>query len=598
MHISDLFGQYQRNFTSNSTDELKGASSMQKLVSSVGELAPGSVFEGTVSSVRGSKVTLSLSTGQSIVAQLAGKVSLTVGQPMFFQVKSNDSSALTIRPYNREGTGSNPILLNALTSAGVPVSERNLDMVNAMMRQQMPINKQSIQDMVKFVNANEQTAVKTIVEMVKLGIPVDEKLAAQFERYQTNDGMLLGKMEDAISQVTDLLADETVLPDKAVELNQKLLDVILNPNLSSETVMDDVEQLLLGNQAGKQTAATIQLHIAAEAIEQKQITGAEGQAGSSGMTEVPLEKQLLQQVFSKEQQEHLLKLLQGTPSLFDNSELFQIEKEEAFFVDTMAEEGAQTAQTEVVSEQTAEKQILNPKLTVERFLNLIKQSLAEKQELSFVGVQKLFGSKEYKGLLKELLQEQWLIKAKELPKEKSVSQSYERLLRQTERLEQIVKGAGMEQSPLLQTTADIRGNVSFLNQINQIYTYVQLPLKLSGQNANGDLYVYTNKKNLSDPDTELSAFLHLDLEHLGPTDVSVKLLRKKISTNFYFADDGTYQLVRQHLPILEEKLKKKGFSCTFSVTKEEKKVDFVNDFLRKDLPQTGTLHRYSFDVRT
>ena len=106
MQISDLFGQYQRNFTSNSTDELKGASSMQKLVSTVSELAPGSVFEGTVSSVRGGKVTLSLSTGQSIVAQLSGKVSLAVGQPMFFQVKSNEGGVLAIRPYNREGAGS------------------------------------------------------------------------------------------------------------------------------------------------------------------------------------------------------------------------------------------------------------------------------------------------------------------------------------------------------------------------------------------------------------------------------------------------------------------------------------------------------------
>ena len=57
MQISNLVSQYQRNTSSNSTDELKGASSMQKLVSSVGELEAGSVFEGTVSSVRGGKVT-------------------------------------------------------------------------------------------------------------------------------------------------------------------------------------------------------------------------------------------------------------------------------------------------------------------------------------------------------------------------------------------------------------------------------------------------------------------------------------------------------------------------------------------------------------
>ena len=45
------------------------------------------------------------------------------------------------------------------------------------------------------------------------------------------------------------------------------------------------------------------------------------------------------------------------------------------------------------------------------------------------------------------------------------------------------------------------------NQLNQAYTYVQVPLKMSCQNANGELYVYTNKKNLRDPDAELSAYI-------------------------------------------------------------------------------------------
>ena len=136
-----------------------------------------------------------------------------------------------------------------------------------------------------------------------------------------------------------------------------------------------------------------------------------------------------------------------------------------------------------------------------------------------------------------------------------------------------------------------------MNQLNQAYTYVQVPLKMSGQNANGELYVYTNKKNLRDPDAELSAFLHLDMEHLGSTDVSVKMQHRNVKTNFYMADDASYDLVEKYLPILEQKLKDKGYQCTITMTKEEKKVSFGDDFLRKDMPQTGTLHRYSFDVR-
>jgi flagellar hook-length control protein FliK len=136
-----------------------------------------------------------------------------------------------------------------------------------------------------------------------------------------------------------------------------------------------------------------------------------------------------------------------------------------------------------------------------------------------------------------------------------------------------------------------------MDQINQAYTYVQIPLKMAGQNASGELYVYTNKKNLAEGKDELSAFLHLDMEHLGSTDVSVKLHGKKVSTKFYFDNDEAFALVQAHVPILEERLKAKGYNCEVKVVNEAKKVNFVDDFLKKDQPSKGLVHRYSFDMK-
>ncbi|MBR5564710.1 MAG: flagellar hook-length control protein FliK [Roseburia sp.] len=598
MHISNLVNQYQRNTNSNSTEELKGATSMQKLVSAVSELTQGSVFEGTVTSVRGGKVTLSLSTGQSIVAQLEGRVQLKVGTPMFFQVKSNSGNMLAIKPYTGNGSGGNPILMNALTTAGVPVTERNLEMVKAMMHQQMPIDKQSILEMIKHVSANEQTNVQTIVDMVRLGLPVDAELAAQFEQYGKGDYALLGKMDSAVDQVLNLLGSEEVYSEKAVELHHKLVDMILNPETAMQSATDDVEQLMFGTEQAVNGKDAV-LNMLLGNSEQAGVTIELHTQGQNGEGQTALSQQTLAQVFSGEQLEQITKMLQSTPTLVDNPTLFITETGEEIFVDTMQEEGAPVAATEAEAEdQVVEaKQVLNTELTIEKFLKAIQQGLMNKQEFGYWGVQKLFGSKEYQTVLKELMQEQWLVSPEELDGEQ-LSESYKKVLQQTTQLEQIMRSTGLEQQQFLQNVADIRSNVEFINQLNQVYTYVQLPLKLSGQNANGDLYVYTNKKNLNDPDTELSAFLHLDLEHLGATDVSVKMLRKNVKTNFYFSDDASYELVKKNLPILEAKLNKKGYNCTFTVSNEDKKVDFVQDFLRKDLPVTGALHRYSFDVRT
>ena len=565
MQISNLVSQYQRNTNSNSTDELKGASSMQKLVSSLGELETGSVFEGTVSSIRGGKVTLALSTGQQIVAKLDGKVSLSIGTPMFFQVKSNDGGVMAIRPYQGNGTGGNPILLNALTSAGIPVTERNLDMVNAMMQRQMPINKQSVLDMVKAVSSNETTAIDTIVDMTRLGIPIDGEMAKQFEKYQNHDYILAGKMESAITETVEFLGSDKLTAKQTVEMNQKLLDMVTRPDSNVKEMAD----------------VTLELHTMA----------------AQGKEETLFVNQPLHEVFTKEQLGNLLKLVQSTPALLENSALFVTEGEASLFVDTLSEETNLADKLQTFDEKQAATPSLNDKLTVDEFLNQIKESLKDQTEYGFLGVQKLLGSKEYKHLLKNVMQEQWLLKPEELTPGK-VSKSYERMINQIDRLEEIVKATGAEANKLFETTADIRNNVEFLNQINQMYTYVQLPLKLTGQQANGDLYVYTNKKNLRDPDGELSAFLHLDLEYLGSTDVSVKMQRKHVKTNFYFAEDMSYEIVEKHLPLLETRLNKKGYTCSFEIAKEGKKIDFVNDFLRKDLPTAGTLHRYSFDVRT
>lgn len=196
------------------------------------------------------------------------------------------------------------------------------------------------------------------------------------------------------------------------------------------------------------------------------------------------------------------------------------------------------------------------------------------------------------------MEEQWLLRPEDLKTEHKVNELYERLDRQMDQMEKVLKAFGQSTPQLSETTSGVRSNIQFMNQINQTYAYVQIPLKLAGQNVHSDLYVYTDRKKMREKDGELTAFLHLDMEHLGSTDVSVRMHQKKVTTNFYLADDAAYQLIMDHMDILEERLEKKGYSVKIKVTNQEEKVDFVEDFLKKDQPSAGGMvHRYSFDVR-
>ena len=651
MQIRDMLGQYSQN-VKNGTEELMSAQGTQKLVSSMQELEPGSTFEGTVNSVKNGKVVLALGNGQTITARLDGKVSIQPGESMFFQVRSNDGTTIALRPYVQAGNIYNPILLNALTAAGVPATERNITMVDSMMKEQMSISRQSILDMGRVVGSNPNVNVNTAVLMTKIGLPVSAEMASQFENYMVDQHAIVDEMDLAMNQLGRLLGDADLGEEQSFELYGKVLDILNGEGETPAQTTDGLQQNDTGTMvnAGEniEMEAAVQQSkngAAAEGV-QKQVQqqntkdlismGAAGQEQSAGVAEnaeniageqtagnaaqsmqtgidaadvlkntqadtaadfknVQGQTDTLEQILDQNGLDHLKRLLQNIPTLTGNTDLFEVQEEEDVFVDTMSGDDAGKKAFELA--QAEPEVTLKQSMTAEDFLNTLRDALKQNQEYGFAGMTRLFGSKEFAAILKNRAEKQWLLEPEQLKEASKVSDLYERLDHQMKQMENVMKAAGVTQNSFVQTAADIRSNIEFMNQINQVYTYVQLPLKLSGQNASGDLYVYTNKKNLNDPEAELTAFLHLDLENLGSTDVSIRMKDKNVKTNFYIADDASYDLIEKHLPVLEKRLAQKGYRCSITMSKEEKKVEFVEDFLQRDMPQAGTLHRYSFDVR-
>ena len=634
MQISDLVGQYSRN-VANGTEELHGAQSVQKLVSTIGDLSAGSIFEGTINSVRGGKVTLALGNGQTITARLDGKMDLQQGSSMFFQVRANDGQTIAIRPYTELGNVSNPILLNALSAAQVPATDRTLVMVDTMMQEQMSIGRQSILDMAKLVGANPDANVQTIVQMTKLGLPVTEEMAAQFENYLSDRQALVGEMDLAAGHMMELLSDEALSPETAFSLYEKMLDIFMpgaeaadagvTAAAGQESSAAEAGAGVIAEAVGQENAATVaeaeagaptaaeQGTAAASAVAEKagaasttetagQGAAAEAETGVGVTAELTYGRTAetpgtVGELLSKEQIEHLGKMLRNIPALIGNEEIFAGGEQEEVFVDTLSEEGPEVAKLMAQEEAAQEQPVLNEKLTAEQFLQKLGRALAQNGGFGFAGMQKLFAGKEFQTIFRSVIEKQWLLQPEELKQEHKVSGLYERLEQQLSQMEEAVRATGSTQNTFLQTASQVHGNLEFMNQMNQIYHYVQLPLKMSGQNANGELYVYANRKNLRDPDAELTAFLHLDMEQLGSTDVSVRMQDRSVRTNFYLEDDASYDLVEKHLEVLNKRLKSKGYQSSITVTHEKKDISFKENIVKKGKATVGSLHRYSFDVR-
>ena len=634
MQISDLVGQYSRN-VANGTEELHGAQSVQKLVSTIGDLSAGSIFEGTINSVRGGKVTLALGNGQTITARLDGKMDLQQGSSMFFQVRANDGQTIAIRPYTELGNVSNPILLNALSAAQVPATDRTLVMVDTMMQEQMSIGRQSILDMAKLVGANPDANVQTIVQMTKLGLPVTEEMAAQFENYLSDRQALVGEMDLAAGHMMELLSDEALSPETAFSLYGKMLDIFMpgeeaadagvTAAAGQESSAAEAGAGAMAEAVGQENAATVseaeagaptaaeQGTAAASAVAEEagaastaetagQGAAAEAETGVGVTAELTYGRTAetpgtVGELLSMEQIKHLGKMLRNIPALIGNEEIFAGGEQEEVFVDTLSEEGPEVAKLMAQEEAAQEQPVLNEKLTAEQFLQKLGRALAQNGGFGFAGMQKLFAGKEFQTIFRSVIEKQWLLQPEELKQEHKVSGLYERLEQQLSQMEEAVRATGSTQNTFLQTASQVHGNLEFMNQMNQIYHYVQLPLKMSGQNANGELYVYANRKNLRDPDAELTAFLHLDMEQLGSTDVSVRMQNRSVRTNFYLEDDASYDLVEKHLEVLNKRLKSKGYQSSITVTHEKKDISFKENIVKKGKATVGSLHRYSFDVR-
>lgn len=564
MQISDLARQYQN--TTASTEAMNGTRGVEKLVSTVRELTVGNIFEGTVNSINGGRVILGLSNGTELSARLEANMQLTRGQSMFFQVKSNNGETIAIKPYTVDGAGVNLTLLNALKAANLPVTERYLNMANSMMQEQMPIDKNSMTQMARILMANPDMSVNTLIQMKKLDIPITTEMAAQFENYMDDSSAVHKALDSFISELPSMMEGKDMPLEQLKAFDSQLLSII-SEGMEGKVQVPSAEGAMQAQENAANTVALSEAGAEATSLEagtQAAVTetdvletGLEGTIAEEGVqiTETSANQTIGQVANST--QEHVVKLLHN---LFGD--------------------------TGITAEDSSAA-----------LLGKLSNYILNGENVSKEALQELFSSKDMQHFLRDTLESQMYLKPEEVADSDKVKKLYERLESKTQNLENLLLNAGLKDTPLAQTVANVQSNVEFMNQLNQTYTYVQIPLKMNGQNASGQLYVYTNKRELGDPERDLTAFLHLDLDNLGSTDVSVRLHRKDVDTKFYMDSDEAYALVKAHMPELEKRLKLKGFNAKIYVENEGKKVSFVDDFLKKDVPSAGQLHRYSFDVR-
>lgn len=535
----------QDKITDNSRVQTGNSGNTEQISRQIRALVPGQTLRGEVVSREGNNAQIRLLQDVLIDAKVDADIRLELGQNITFQVKNN-GQVLNLSPLftnmATEGT-----VLKALDMASLPANETTVTMTKQLMDAGFPIDRNTLQQIWHESNAFPDAEILDIVNLHRLELPVTEENLTQMASYRNLTHQLTEGIADTAESLTNMLQSLVAGGDveQAATIYSGILDLLL-PEIEGRIPTGETMD-------GQPTAAGLPEPEQTVAASQPQTVTEE-----TAETKIPAQKTITE--------ERTEEAARGIP-----------------------EEKGDTGDWK--TQQTEEM----PKL--QTLLKLLKQGLETKNTTLLRNVLQNPKVMELPG---KLLLDQWSLRPEDVESPEKVEELYQKLGRQLKGLSGILEENGQSGSAPYQTVTTLSQNVDFLQQINQTYAYIQLPLHLQqGEHRTGELFVYTNKKNLARKDGQVSALLHLDMEHLGPLDVYVALQETKVSTKFYVQNDAILDYLEANMDILTERLRKRGYDCKCETnlrTKLQQTAQAMAPLLKTE--GSVPVAQYAFDVRT
>lgn len=551
----------------------------------VAQLQPGDTFQGEIVSVNGEDVQIQLDSGQYMAAKLERDVQLALGQVMTLQVQSNKDNKVVLKPVYDKGAQMLRVGEAALRAAQMAVNDKNLALVAKLLENGMSIDKKTLMLFNRLSLQNPHANLDNIIKLNKLQLPITDNNLTQLQSYQNMEHKLLDGIKEASEEILKLY--DNLTGNQGTQENQGLVAGQGQAALENGgKFMEQVLTLLSDEDTqNKSTGETIISNNNSE------------QAALDGTIDGKIKEEIKEQT----------QIGKNTTSTINQEE--------------NAGKDANTAQTKTDS-QADIKDVLNqlsgekPQALPNRIIALIKDGKLDIQDMKQLLMDtdlgkmltteqksKIFQSEPFKSMLRGGLQKQWTLTPQELAQEGKVEEFYQKLMKESSQLSRMMNEAMQANGQNVnagqaRAMGNISENIEFMNQMNQMFHYIQLPLKLSNSQAHGDLYVYTNKKNMARKDGMLTAFLHLDMDNLGSLDVSIALQteRNQVTTKFYL-DEDSIMLVKEHIEELAQRLVKKGYQCkNLVLEKEEDKT--VLEHIQEQVAGTSAVLSYqTFDTR-
>lgn len=583
MQIGQRFVTGYENNVSEQIRTRQGAdveqSAVGKLSADISALKEGEVFRGEILDIVGDKVTISLEDQAKLMARLQAGVELGVGDRLLFSVKENTANQVVIKPvFDSLYSAQTQVLEKALDLAGLSPTEKNFTVAKELMDAGMPVDKSSMVTILSQSMRFEGTSLQTLVSMNKLQIPVTAENITQFGRYENLQHSLTGDIAATAESVADFASAFPQGTD-----GQTMLQIAgtISELFAPQTESMDAEQ---------------------------------GQSAIADMTENmtdTAESDIPHDMASDtEDVAHIMKntMTSGQPAITEmvtgtNDRIMN--KMIASFVGkaetNLSEEQFQTIAKALTQSGVPETEVSRLFQNASSEGNLFQNMLHTLQtgSLPDAVMQNLFQDASLKDLMSEIVKKAFSVDPKKMKDPKEIDDLYETILKNTKSFEDAVASHGGNTKGFQQSFQNMRQNMQFMEQLNHQMIYAQMPVRLSNKQTNSELYVYADKRKLQQKKDGISVMLHLDMDHLGATDVKVTLTGSNVHARFYLNDQDSVDIVADNMNTLAKQLADRGFSLTNEVVKRQPQ-ESINKVVDEVIDENAekSIRRYTFDART
>lgn len=551
---------YNINRTNNAKPQDSTATPVNIINNQLAATQEGQVFQGIILDVTNKQVKIALDANNVIQAKMAEALTLNIGDELSFVVKENNGQSVYIKPIDNQLQNiKNNVLTKILEQNNLSPSDKNYQIAEGLMNHNMPLDRGSMQRIIQQSFKYPDAEIDNLINMNKLGIPVNESTINQYQDMLDNNHQLSGNIAEfskSVVAVIDELAisyetgniGENTFTDKINSIlniisdGQDKVSSVMKNEINEAYIKDTNTELLNVNSEELRTEFNHSNSLLADELSQK-----------LGLDKGALE--VILKSFSKAGVSH--KLLEG-----------------------------------VTKESATPMQLIN---NIYELADNIQVADGDKLIIE------IMKSKSFQGLLTDSIIKKFSLNTESMEDPKELSELYKSIYDKTDRLiNSFSDNSGGLSEHMKDSGRAMQERMDFVQNLNEMFGYAQMPVTISGKDMNSELYVYMNKNSRKDLSKEVSALLHLDMIYLGATDVHVSLNGSTVHTRFYVDDEISANIIDEHMTMLEKAINNAGFRLTNEVVTRESKGSstgnkVVDEVLGTDLEQS--IRRYSFDVK-